>query len=437
MLTSSKTREALTYGAAVVGMVVTGYGVVRAPILTIAAFALIGFGTWAVFKPFDAACTLAFLTAAFPKAGVKVGGFPFPIFLFGLLVAVVLLRTVFRSERRKEGTVVVLVMLSAWLAWRISIYYQFGVAQIAAFVAWSVMPIAVLALVGSLKDVPVRFRRSIEWGFLLSVVYAAIQFATSVDAVSVPGLTYALGDDLTQKNNVIYATTGADFSKIPSTYQNGNIYGLVAAVLLVMALRRLLERRGTRLDAALVVGGAFAIAVSGSRMAIVAGAVALAVLMLGRGGLGRKVGALVALAGVAALAVTLQPGLLERYSVTSLVESGGAGRSVLWRSVMERLTTTQWLIGTNDQSPIEGWPGLVTQLGLIGIVLLALGYWVLAANRREWWPVAVVLVVGAFFDSAYLLFPTWFLPAALLTVPDRVALQESVETPSRVDAVAR
>lgn len=386
---------------------------VVSPIIGLGVLAILLFTCWAVFKPLSAACAIAFLAAAFPKAGVKLAGFPFPVFLFGLLIAVALVASHAHRIRLPALTQVVVGAYLTVVVVRALVIAESGAAGVFAFVAWAVLPMLVLFLMVPVSSDVVRFRRAFEYGFVFSVVYALAQLAFGIERIAVPGLTHAFGDDITNKHNVIFSDSGADFSKIPSTYQNGNIYGLVAAFFFAAALKRIVARQASRLDWTVSVGAILAIAVSGSRTAILAAGVAALIIFLQRGSVGRKLAILVAVVGALAVVVAIQPGLVERYSIDSITESGGAGRASQWAARLAPLTPSEVLFGTSERILAEGWVGFILQIGLVGVVLLLLATVALLRVKRDWAIPFLVLAIGALVDSSYQLFPTWFIPAAM------------------------
>ncbi len=385
------------------------------PIWGIAALIVVLSVPWCIARPQAAAYVLAFLTAAFPKAGFKLGDFPLPVFLFGLIFAVILL-----GLRRKLVPVsaVTTVLTLAWVVFVISrtitLYETTGFGGAAAFAAWTGGPVVLLYLAVRQPQPDVRFRKSIEWGFLLSVVFGLVQLLGGVEKTAIAGLTYAYGDDLTQKHNIIYNDSGvADYSKIPSTYQNGNIYGLVAAGIFAMALSRIVRRTGSRLDYLLVLGTSLAIALSGSRTAIIAAAAVVLIIVLRGGRLGVKLGIAALLGVVASVVIALQPGLVDRYSIADVIDSGGAGRSAMWTMGLATHPAYDFLVGAPVDPGIEGWLGMLLRIGWVGVALLGIVVAALCRGRKQLALPLVVLVIGAVIDSSYLLFPTWFIFAAL------------------------
>lgn len=385
------------------------------PILTLLVIAAGLLVVWAIFKPLEAACVLAFLTAAFPKAGIKVDGFPFPVFLFGLIIAVVLAAAALGWGRRD---IIMDLLLMAYLVWVlcrvVAVGLPAGFSAAFQFLAWAAIPVVILVITTHLKRDGTVIRKSLERGFLLACVYALVQFVGGVEETAIPGLSYALGDDITQKNNVIYSSSVADFSKIPSTYQNGNIFGLAATVFFSAALLRIAKRQSSRQDVVVLLGALAAIALSGSRTAILAAVIVTLVVFLRGGSLSRKLGITAVAVGVVMTVITVQPGFIERYSLDNILESGGAGRSEVWSAILSQLTPMEYFFGMAKwRTPAEGVVGMMMQLGIFGMLLLIAVIARSVVRRSGLWVVVLTLGIGAVVDSSYMLFPTWFIPAML------------------------
>lgn len=361
---------------------------------------------------------VGFLTALFPKSGIKIGDFPFPFFLFGLIGAVFILLLI--SPRRKHAApaLISLLMLILWCGVRaVVLEPTAGVAGIAAFLAWSVIPAVILYASTQIIRADRRFTDSIELGFIFASGYAVLQQFFGIETLSIPGLTIAFGDSYDNKHNIIFSDTVEDFSKIPSTYQNGNILGVAAAVFLLVSAQRILRRVATTHDLVLFVGSAVAALLSGSRTAVVTVVIGGVVLALRGGSVGRKL----AIAGAVVLAyitvLSIQPGLIERYSLDNLQSSGGGGRLRIWSSALSTMDFWDVVFGTGRYRLAEGGVGMIQQIGLVGIGLLIVFVFLVTKQRREWRFIYLMLLLAGILDSSYTLFPTWFLPAALATSP--------------------
>jgi hypothetical protein len=213
-----------------------------------------------------------------------------------------------------------------------------------------------------------------------------------------------------------------------STYQNGNIFGITAAVFLLLAAQRIIKRSAWRHDWVLLGGAAISVGLSGSRTAIIATVVGLIALYLQSGSTTRKTVVLVFGAGIGFLSLQLVPGLADRYTLSSVVESGGSGRLQIWEAGFARTATWEWVVGAQRHLPLEGAPGILFQIGAIGIFLMGLLVVSLARRRHGWLVPLAGLGAAISVDYAYALFPTLFIPAAAMAcsaVPKRHKRVES------------
>ncbi len=156
------------------------------------------------------------------------------------------------------------------------------------------------------------------------------------------------------------------------------------------------------------------IGLSGSRTAIVGAVVGIALLYALGGSIGRKLALLGFVAAAAWGVLLLVPGLAERYTISNVVESGGAGRTEIWRRAFNVTTTREWFLGADTYMPLEGAPGILFQIGLIGIALMILVCRIPAIRSHGWLPPLAGLAAACAVDYSYALFPTLFLPAAMM-----------------------
>lgn len=388
------------------------------PLAALAVLALGGFVLAVLRAPYRTALVLGFLTAAFPKAGIKAAGFPFPVFLLGLAVAVLLLiRSAATRNRHTRATTYALLLLLLWVGSRVVVLQDRATTgNLFAYVAWAAIP-AVLLYVATQVELPdTRWRLWVERGFMVACLFGLIQNVFGVERTAIPGLTIAYGDSYASKFNVIFGSSG-DFTKIMSTYQNGNILSVTAAVFVTLAVMRITRRAATRHDYLLLVLSTIAMILAGSRTGLVALAVGLALIGLRDGSVARKVG-IVGLVSAGYFAVVwFLPALAERYSVDGAVRDGAAGRTGIWTRALNSMSAGDWLLGTPVFRADEGGVGLFQQHGILGFALLVIVVAGATRLRRDWRLPFAVLAVAALIDTSYALFPTCFIPAALAACP--------------------
>ena len=431
--------------AAAIACVLADVLVVRQPVVAVIIAALLLVGLLAFAVGVDASVlVIGFLVAAIPKAGLKVGGFPFPFMLFGLVLAASAI-VYARQERIAQMPRRVLGALAFLLAWwfervTVLVLSDASPAELVALTAWFVVP-AVLLAVAAVEPAGHEWGVALEAGVVAAATLSLVQVVIGVEPTLIPGLTIAYGDDFASKHVLITTVDYGTFFKIPSSYQNGNTFGVVAGFFAVTALYRILRGDARRWNWILLGSTAMAVALSGSRSVLLAVAVGSSSVLCIRGSASRKLvivgGALVA----AIVAVRLQPGLAERFSLSSITDTQGAGRTQRWREVLDQegvtglgLGTSSWLSGPSS----EGVFGAAEQVGSVGVVsLLLLAVRSTAVERLRPWRFPLLVVLICFLlDSSYLVFPTLFIPFARMWSP-MLPTSSAVPHDRAIDSVAQ
>lgn len=175
-----------------------------------------------------------FFYLTFPKAGIKIEGIPLSIgdLLFSLLILFCLTRVRYWMKTfYKFKTIIILLMISSsYILLKLGyVYWNSGLYKVDVIVPLLIYPIIflVLLLLNDIYEFPWKRLLFIPViAFILLSFYALMQVCFGVETVMVPGLTYNWTDAhtphiLTTKNNY-YGT----YTKIFSTYQNGNLFGV-------------------------------------------------------------------------------------------------------------------------------------------------------------------------------------------------------------------
>lgn len=358
-----------------------------------------------------------------PKAGIKLHGVPAPASLVVLVPAILAVAfwTFARCPATAASPAAVIVFLwSGFVIARAVIANVSGVGLI-SLASWLIVPPVALVLVIRWRACggkpSRRFVSSCIAGSWLLAIYAVMQLLLTAQAISIPGITLAAGDSLDAKPLAFQTLTGVTGTKYPSTYQNGNLVGAVAAVgaALALALATSPNGRGRPWSRALIPMAAL-VFLSGSRTAVlafVAGAAVLAPRLLRR----PRALRVMLLGAVSAVAVTAaDAGLRSRFSLASLTDSAGAGRTRSWSLALRALDPTSLAFGTTSWGtggvPLqEGWLGLLQQVGVVGVVLLC---WFVSSQWRRTgaqgsWAAGAALVVCLVLDSSYLGYPVLLL----------------------------
>jgi hypothetical protein len=373
---------------------------------------------------------LLFLAAAFPKAGFSFRDIPMPVMFITLFGGLLLVSA---RRQRPISIDVALVALFVWavfIALRVTITST-SLRETVALMGWLVLPLTIIAL-SSARTLNGRVTVSaLLAGVRFAALYGIAQLIFGFKRVEVHGLTQAWGSDFDDNYLEIFEGSSVAFWKIPATYHNGNIFGVVAACAFAIALTHPKLYRSPRwaiLDIALF---SSAILLSGSRTVFIGWVVSIFFCLMYREVANRaqtpKLLAIVIAAGLVTLAV--QPGLITRFAPSSLTDPTGAGRTQFWFDVIGDFNVLDWIIGSTawlGPSPFdsdsdalrgglaEGWVGVTQQIGLIGFALLVIVWIRFVRPVNAGYAIAIPIAISLVLDSAYLSFPTLFLPAALL-----------------------
>lgn len=407
----------------------TGLVAVVAPLMAAGVVVLVTLTTLGLASPVGFVSISAFMTTAFPKAGVLLGGLPLPIMMFVLLLTAVMLRPYATSTAgHRPGRRLAAIGL-AWLTYRLLAMYLDGAsaADLLALAGWYGLPLVLLSVgpaVGALRGRHgALWANRLETGVLVACAFSLVQQVWGIEETAVPGITRAVGAD--------YSTKPLQFiggTKIPSTYQNGNILGVITAFFFLVTAERVLRGRGTPRDWLLMAGTAVATILSGSRTVLIGLILGLMTLVV-LSGLNRRTVIVCLLAGGALFGVLeASPGLGDRILGTTASDPALAQRTVVWAKVLESTSIVEllnggsvWVRADPDPGLAEGMIGAIQQVGVIGMVLFV-GVVFAATSPRElrrWRFILIPVAVSLVADSAYLVFPTLFIPLARMFAPLR------------------
>lgn len=397
-----------------------------APVAGTAATALVATGVWAIVRPVSFVLLIGFLSAAIPKAGWVVGGFPVPVLLVGLVAAALCLRVMVGVPRPKWQSVApgLIALALSWLVFRLVALLADGASltTLLAVVGWYGLPLGLFLVgpgLGTVRGkVGAFWARALDFGVLTACAFGLLQQFFGLDRTAVPGITLALGADYSAKPLQFEGGT-----KIPSTYQNGNVLGVTTGIFFLMSVDRILRGRAQRRDHVMASATAVATILSGSRTVLVGLVLGSSVLVLKSKLTSRTLRALGLATIVSAVVLLLVPVLAERYSVGGQADVT-AGRTEGWSEIIRTTSLLQLSVGDSrwadpDQVRGEGVIGALQQVGVVGVALLVATWWsaTRSAELRRWRLLLIPLFVSFAIDSAYLVFPTLFLPIARMFAP--------------------
>lgn len=397
------------------------------PLFAAGATALTAVAVAALASPGGFVAMGALLSTAIPKAGYVVGGFPVPVMMLVLLAAALLLRwrTDPATATRRGARLGVVALV--WLAYRVIILRLDGgsLAGALALVGWYGLPILLLLIgpaLGSLRgEDGARWSARLETGVMIACGFSLVQQLLGIEQTAVPGITRAVGTDYLAKPLLF-----AGGSKIPSTYQNGNVLGVITGFFFLIAAERVLGGRGRSRDGLIMAATGMATVLSGSRTVLIGLAIGLAILVF-RSGLNHRTIAVFAL-GAAVLGVVLHfsPALADRLIGTKPSDPALIQRTAGWDNIIRTTSVSELLTGgpvwaqqRADPGQAEGLVGAIQQVGVVGMALVVGVFF--AATRapelRRWRLIVVPVAISLLVDSAYLVFPTLFIPLARMFAP--------------------
>ena len=248
-----------------------------------------------------------------------------------------------------------------------------------------------------------------------ATLFGVGQFLWGLNFLKVMGLTIAWGDSYQRKNLNIFSANTAIGTKIPSTFQGGNIWGQCSALILIWVVVfrawRIFDSR--LLQVASVVSPTVAVFLSFSRTAVVAVVVSLALYFLRDQ---RRALGVIALIGVVVLVIIFTSNLsLDRYSFDSFTNS--AGRSSQWSAGLANFSFIDWLVGrssiaTDSSFHMEGILGLFGQVGILGFLLILFLWMNLFKEKFVW--LGLAMLICLILDSTYLTPPLLLIPSFLI-----------------------
>lgn len=209
------------------------------------------------------------VTFAIPKAGIQMGGLPLTlnIVLTGLLII------------RRPGEAFLGIQFTRWSA---PLYCMFaGFAILSSLLALGslatyqisqnlVVLASPLVIYVALRTDATKAMKIVSASLIVVVLYALMQFFIGIVAVEIPGLTVTFGQDITSKMIGYGISTAAEANKMPSTYQNGNYFGMFCALgTSLMMLWRPTESKWKHARVCSVVLGYLGIVLCGSRSIVI------------------------------------------------------------------------------------------------------------------------------------------------------------------------
>ncbi len=355
-------------------------------------------------------------TLLVPKAGLNLQGIPLTLnlILVSFLVAFCILRY---SNHLKMHDIILLSFILPWLLLcliRSNALVENRTLRFGSFYWFLLVPFFWASMNCLKKSGRYVSPKLVVYCSFSTTLFGIGQFIWGLDFLRISGLTIAWGDSYERKNLTIFNSNDSTGTKIPSTFQGGNIWGQCSSILLIWVVVfqawRIFESRLLR--SATILSPAIAVFLSFSRTAVVASVFSLLLYFLRER---TKVLGVGAFLSFLALTLFLTSDIsLGRYSVESF--SNSAGRSTQWLAGLTNFSLIDWLFGRSNILPdsafhMEGILGLFGQVGILGFLIMV-SLWVNNFKGSYAWlglPTFICLIL----DSTYLTPPLLLFPSIL------------------------
>jgi hypothetical protein len=329
------------------------------------------------------------VTMMIPKAGVSLAGVP--ITLNMILLLVVILRNPNQTlasiqQRRWLGILYAVMFFFGMVTFLLGVAEQFAIFRLSLIATVIASP---LAGVIALRMKPERSFKILCSALIIVNVYALLQFFMGIEQVSVEGLTYTWGQDLSQKPIGYGMNETASALKMPSTFQNGNYLGIFDALGISLILIWKPQTQSWRIARyCAIAAGLIGIVLCGSRSTIIPFALVALLLLFQRfkATVPRMRGTYIAGTSLAITAgivyvLLFQRSIIEQFltrNITqTLADPTAAGRTDQWSAMAQgiaNLSTSQLVRliffgqGAGYDLGGEGLPTFFTAFGLFGTV---------------------------------------------------------------------
>jgi hypothetical protein len=359
---------------------------------------------------------LAISTLLVPKAGLNLQGIPLTVNL--ILVLALIIFCIFRNFHHFGLTdLILLSLILPWLTLSLSRSNALIESRTLRFgsVYWFLLVpffwVSVECLRKSGRFISPKLVIFCSFG---STAFGIGQFLWGLNFLKISGLTIAWGDSYERKNLSIFSANTSIGTKIPSTFQGGNIWGQCSTLILIWVVAsqawRSFNSRLLRL--ASIISPIVAVFLSFSRTAVVSAAVTLAFYFLRDRR--RALGFLALFSAVILIIVFASNLSLGRYSFESFTNS--AGRSSQWLDGFTHFSISDWLFGRSTILPesvfyMEGILGLFGQVGIVGFILI-LVLWTNTFKGIFIW-LGVASLICLILDSTYVTPPLLLIPSVL------------------------
>lgn len=362
---------------------------------------------------------------SFPKSGIVFSGIPVTVNLvfFSLIALIIFFE---KKILTKSHYGLFLIFLICWSFLVInrselllnSIGAKFGIAY------WFVLiPLMWIVLAEQFRNDHFATIKFLIIALTFTSLFGFQQFLFGLDSMKVDGLTIAYGDSYSRKNLALVFADNSQSTKIPSTFQGGNIWGQCFALVLVWVIHFKIWRQVNSkvLKVLSVFSPAVGVYLSFSRTALIAAFFGILLSFLANLKVRRFF--LVPVITLSFIFFFLITQTSNRYTFESLTNS--AGRSNQWQNGFQSLSFFDWLLGSPQRFDgvsvqMEGLLGLLAQVGLVGFAFLV-WLWI-KIFPLKFNVIGLTLLFCVFVDSTYVSPPLLEIPILLLIMTPKDAL---------------
>jgi hypothetical protein len=356
-------------------------------------------------------------TLLFPKAGLNYGGVPLTMNL--LLVAIVIIgySLSFFHKIRLYSFVIVSLMIPWYflVSVRSNSLIESKTLRFGSIYWFLIAPIFWIVV-----EILVRNNRYISQKLvvncsLLAALFGLGQYFFGLNFLKISGLTIAWGDSYDRKNLSLFESATEVGSKIPSTFQGGNIWGQCSSLILIWVIVFQIWNvyQSKIMKIVTLVAPIVGVALSLSRTALVASTLTVLLFAIGNSKYSARIFSGIFV--IMTLSVFFLPTIFDRYSVSSL--SNSAGRAEQWKTGLDNYSILDWLFGRSSMSPgsafhMEGLLGLFGQVGIIGFLMMVILWFKIYPKEFKW--LGICLLICLILDSTYISPPLLLIPAILM-----------------------
>lgn len=370
---------------------------------------------------------LIFLVS-FPKAGIVFSGIPITVNLvvFSFIALVIFLE---KKILTKSQYGLFLIFLTGWTLLvinRSELLLNSNSAKFGVIYWLLIIPLMWILFNEQYRNSNFASIEFLIIAFTFTSLYGVQQYLFGLESMKVEGLTIAYGDSYSRKNLALAFADNSQATKIPSTFQGGNIWGQSFALILVWVIHfriwRYVNLKALKLLS--VLSPTVGVYLSFSRTALMAAFFGILLSFLSLSNI-RRYFLMPTIVTTFFIFFAISQSS-NRYSFESFTNS--AGRTNQWKNGIQSFGILDWIFGNPPRFDgvileMEGLLGLLAQVGLVGFGYLV---WLwLKIFPVKFNVIGLTLLLCIFLDSTYVSPPLLEFPILLLIMTPNKLLKRS------------